>query len=107
MIRIGGKKIPRGILVMLASDACLPRLALLIAIGLRFHITGAVVEYLGSPYALTRFLVVVVTCLLALYYNDLYDSEVIGQRSEFYFRLFQALGIPCLALGTLYYFFPD
>ncbi len=107
MIRIGGQKIPRRILVLLASDACLTSLALLIAIGLRFHSTGAVVEYLDSPYALTRFLVVVVTCLLALYYNDLYDSEVIGQRSEFYFRLFQALGIACLALGTLYYFFPD
>src|SRR5581483_7861324 len=51
--------------------------------------------------------VVIAACLLALYYHDLYDPEVIGHRSELYVRLFQALGTACLGLALIYYFFPD
>ena len=106
MVKIGGQRIPVRTLVLLAADACLTSLALFIAISLRFLSSGNVRVYLQSSYTLPRFLVVIVTCLLALYYNDLYDSEVIGQRSELYVRLLQALGAACLGLATAYYFFP-
>src|SRR5215467_2852842 len=107
MIRIGGQRIPARTLVLLASDACLTGLALLLAIGLRFRSSGNVWTYLHSSLTFPRFLFVIVACLLALYYNDLYDSEVIRRRSELYVRLFQALGTACLALAIVYYFFPD
>ncbi len=107
MLKIGGQKIPARILVLLASDACLTILALLVSTGLRFHSVGPVLLYLRSPLTIPRFLVVIAACLLALYYHDLYDPEVIGHRSELYVRLFQALGTACLGLALIYYFFPD
>jgi sugar transferase (PEP-CTERM system associated) len=107
MIRIGGQRIPARILVLLASDACLTGFALLIAITLRFRSSGYVWSYLHSSLTIPRFLFVIVACLLSLYYNDLYDSEVIRRRSELYIRLFQGLGTACLALAIVYYFFPD
>jgi exopolysaccharide biosynthesis polyprenyl glycosylphosphotransferase len=107
MLRIGGQKIPARVLVLLASDACLTAFALLMAIGLRFHSIPTELVYLRSPFALPRFLVVITACVLALYYHDLYDAEVIGHRSELYVRLFQALGTACLGLAIIYYFFPD
>ena len=107
MIRIGGQRIPARILVLLASDACLTSIALLIAISLRFRSPAIVWQYLHSSLTFPRFLFVILACLLALYYNDLYDSDVIRRRSELYIRLFQALGTACLALAIVYYFFPD
>ena len=107
MLRIGGQRIPARILGLFAADALLTCLALLLATGLRFHSAGMVLLYLSSAYTVPRFLVVVLTCVLALYYNDLYDGAVIGQRFELYFRMFQALGGACIVLAILYYFFPD
>src|SRR5579883_3628140 len=71
MLKIGGQKIPARILVLLASDACLTILALLVSTGLRFHSVGPVLLYLRSPLTIPRFLVVIAACLLALYYHDL------------------------------------
>lgn len=107
MLRIGGQRIPTQILGLLAADALLTSVGLLIAIGLRFRNLATALQYLHSPNTVPRFLIVVLTCLLALYYNDLYDGEVICQRSELYFRLFRALGSACLAFAILYFFFPD
>jgi sugar transferase (PEP-CTERM system associated) len=107
VLRIGGQRIPAQIVGLLAADSFLTSFALLIAITVRFRNAESALHYLRSPYTVPRFLVVVLTYLLALYYNDLYNSEVIWQRSELYFRLFQALGSACLALAILYYFFPD
>jgi sugar transferase (PEP-CTERM system associated) len=107
VLRIGGQRIPTRILGALAADACATILALLVAIALRFHDPGTALAYLHSPYTLPRFLVVVLTCLLALYYSNLYSGEVINQGLELYFRLFQALGAACLGLGILYYFLPN
>ena len=106
MLRIGGQRIPSRIISLLAADMFLTCLALMMAISLRFHSVGKVTEYLDSSNTVPRFLVVVFTCLVALYYNDLYDTEVIARRSEMYIRLFQALGGACIALATLYFFLP-
>lgn len=107
MLKIGGQRIPAKILGLLAADAILTCLALVLAIGLRFRSGGMVFSYLHSPYVVPRFLIFVITCVLALYYNDLYDGAVIGRRFELYFRMFQALGAVCIVLAILYYFFPD
>jgi sugar transferase (PEP-CTERM system associated) len=107
MMRIGGQRIPARTLVLLASDMGLISFALFIAITLRFRSSGIVVSYLHSSFAVPRFLIVITACLLALYYNDLYDSEIIRQRAELYVRLFQALGTACVGLALIYYFFPE
>jgi sugar transferase (PEP-CTERM system associated) len=107
VLRIGGQRIPTRILGLVAADALLTCLALLLAIGLRFRSAGMVVLYLSSPYTVPRFLLVMLTCVLALYYNDLYDGAVIARGFELYFRLFQSFGAACIVLAILYYFFPD
>lgn len=107
MLRIGGQRIPARVLGLIAADAALTCIALVLAIGLRFRSAGMVLLYLRSPYTVPRFLVFALTCALALYYNDLYDGAVISRRFELYFRMFQALGGACIVLAILYYFFPD
>jgi sugar transferase (PEP-CTERM system associated) len=106
MIRIGGQRIPARTLILLAADACLTGIALTLAIILRFRSAGLTWHYLHTPLTVPRFLLVIAACLLALHYYDLYESEIIRRRSEFYVRLFQALGTACFGLAIVYYFFP-
>lgn len=79
--------------------------ATLIVVGL---MVAAMVRELYEPtgWMVTRFMIVVVVCLLSLYYNDLYDSQVLRQHSQLYVHLLQAFGISCAALALVYYLFP-
>jgi sugar transferase (PEP-CTERM system associated) len=107
MLRIGGQKVPVPTLLLLASDCVLICLGLLIAIAIRFHDLDADLHYLSSQQTLLRFLFVVTACVVALYYNDLYNSDVLSRRTELLVRLLQALGTTCLALAFIYYIDPD
>ncbi len=46
-------------------------------------------------------------CLLILYFYDLYDFTVMGNRRELMLRLVQALGIAWALLALLFYFVPE
>lgn len=46
-------------------------------------------------------------CLLILYFYDLYDFTVMGNRRELLLRLVQALGIAWALLALLFYFVPE
>ncbi len=45
-------------------------------------------------------------CLLILYFYDLYDFTVMGNRRELMLRLVQAIGIAWVVLALLFYFIP-
>jgi sugar transferase (PEP-CTERM system associated) len=45
-------------------------------------------------------------CLLILYFYDLYDFTVMGNRRELMLRLVQAIGIAWVILAILFYFIP-
>src|SRR6476660_8865147 len=45
-------------------------------------------------------------CEFALYYNDLYDVEVMKSRSRLLIGLLQALGVACIGLAMVYYIAP-
>ncbi len=107
MLRIGGQKVPQTTILMVASDALLIVVGLLVAIGLRFLDLRLALAYLRGPQTVFRFGVVLLFCLLALYYNDLYNPQVISRRTELFVRLLQALGIACLGLAIFYYFDPN
>jgi sugar transferase (PEP-CTERM system associated) len=107
MLKIGGQRVPRRTLWLLASDAVLIVISLLLAIALRFPSTRTFGSYLHSPHIVLRFLLVVGACSVSLYYGDLYNREVIARRFELFLRLLQALGTACVALAILYYFAPD
>src|SRR5262245_21900890 len=46
-------------------------------------------------------------CIVAFYYNDLYDLRVVRSFSEFATRLVQGLGVALLLLAGFYTLFPD
>jgi sugar transferase (PEP-CTERM system associated) len=66
----------------------------------------------GSAYELTekngwyKIGLAVCFCLLNLYFYDLYDYTVMGNRRELLLRLVQALGIAWVLLAFLFYFAP-
>ncbi len=104
MLRIGGQKIPTRTLLLIASDAFLIVAGLLVAIALRFHQDAhSFFSYIRGPQIPARFALVVIVCELALYYYDLFDSQVIARHSELLVRLLQALGSACLVLAIAYY----
>jgi sugar transferase (PEP-CTERM system associated) len=52
-------------------------------------------------------LLVAVVTQLWLYFSDLYDFRVIGDRRELFVRSLHALGATSLTLAAIYYWFPD
>ncbi len=104
MLKIGGQRIPTKTLVLLVSEA------LLIIFGLAFATACVLLRRVGSTPAaipVARFLVVVLICILALYFNDFYDLEIMKSKADSLMALLQALGIACIALSLIYYIAPD
>ena len=54
-----------------------------------------------------KVLFILFVCQGCLYFNDLYDTEVIKSRRELVIRLLQSLGACCLVLAGFYYIFPS
>jgi sugar transferase (PEP-CTERM system associated) len=107
MLKIGGQKIPMTTKVLVVGDACLIALGLCLAILIRLHDFHSVLHYLRLPDMPFRFGIVLVTCGISLYYNDLYASRVVNRRSELFVYLFQAVGTAWVILAILYYLIPD
>lgn len=107
MFRIGGQKIPTRTILHIVSDAVFIVMGLVLVTVVRFHDTAAIQNYLNSRITVARFGIVVFVCILALYYNDLYDSHVLRRHLEALIRLFQALGITFVTLGIVYYLYPQ
>src|SRR5215831_1246339 len=103
MLKIGGQKIPTKTLVLLTSESLLIVLGLALATAMRF--ASSHWEYAGGN-PVVRFLIVVLMCVFALYYNDLYDVEVMKSRSRLLIGLLQALGVACIGLAMIYYIAP-
>ena len=59
------------------------------------------VSFLGQAAALS------LCCIVAFYYNDLYDLRVVRSFAEFTTRLVQGLGVALLLLAGFYTLFPD
>src|SRR5688572_18010958 len=64
-------------------------------------------ELPASPWGLAaRVLLVAMVCLLAFYYNDLYNFEVPHDLGQLFRRLCRALGLSALVLAFGYLLFP-
>ena len=109
MIKIGGQRIPTTLVLLLAADSLLITGSLLLAIIIRFSVGdyGSVPAYLLARWTPYRFLLAIVVCDLALYFNDLYDFRLLTSKSEILGRLTQAYGVICLALATSYFIVPE
>jgi len=106
-MKIGGQRIPGKTLVLIASETALIGFGLLLATMVRFRDTDLFLQELHDPTVLVRYGLVIVICVLSLYYYDLYDLQIVSRRSALFVRLVQALGTACLFLAFLYYWYPD
>ncbi len=106
MLKIGGQRVPPKTVLMVVSDGVLISLGLLIAVAVRAAYSESLWAQLSLGGILARSALVVLVSELALYYNDLYNFQAVGRRSETFVQLLQALGIACLALGVFYYVSP-
>jgi sugar transferase (PEP-CTERM system associated) len=107
MLRIGGQKIPANASLLVVTDALLMAGGVALAAVVRFADGALIWHYLYSPLTAARFAVIAAVCILTFYYHDLYDWRVLRQHGELFIRLFQSLGLACLALAIVYYFDED
>ena len=63
-------------------------------------------SYLFDLMLVLRIALVTLVCQTALYYNDLYDFQVVSTLPEVSIRLLQSLGVTAIVLAFIYYFFP-
>ncbi len=98
------KFIPRTIWLILADTAIIYG-GIMLALYLRVGFSGSDYE-LNERNAWIKIGLATLLCLLILYFYDLYDYTVMGNRRELMLRLVQALGIAWALLALLFYFVP-
>ena len=107
MFRVGGQKVPSRTILFIASDAFFVILGLFLVTALRFHDISNINKYLRGHQTFLRFGLVVVVTVVGLYYNELYDAQVLRYRREAVVRLVQAIGLIFLVLAVVYYLDPE
>jgi sugar transferase (PEP-CTERM system associated) len=105
LIRLFHAYFPTRTFVLGISEWCLIALSFVAATILRLGTTDAVVM-LQYEQGLFKILVLSGAFLLCMYYFDLYDSSVLGNRREVLTRLIQVLGAVSLVLALAYYLYP-
>ncbi len=90
---------------LIFADSAIIYGGIILALYLRLSVVGA--EYqLNERNGWFKVALATVVCLLTLYFYDLYDFTVMGNRRELMLRLVQALGISWALLALLFYFVP-
>jgi len=105
LIRLFHAYFPTRTFVLGISEWCLIALSFVAATILRLGTTDAVVM-LQYEQGLFKILVLSGAFLLCMYYFELYDSSVLGNRREVLIRLIQVLGAVSLVLALAYYLYP-
>ena len=100
----GARFSPRIIWLILA-DAAIIYGGITLALYIRLGVSGS--EYqLNEKNGWMKIALATVVCLLSLYFYDLYEFTVLGNRRELMLRLIQAIGIAWAFLALLFYFIP-
>lgn len=100
----GTKFSPRTIWIALADTAIIYG-GIILALYLRLGFSGS--EYqLNQRNGWLKIVLATLICLLSLYFHDLYEFTVMGNRRELMLRLIQALGIAWVLLALLFYLVP-
>jgi sugar transferase (PEP-CTERM system associated) len=63
-------------------------------------------EGVDVPFLAVRVALITLICQVSLYYNDLYDLEVVNSRQELLIRILQSFGVACLVLFPVFWIFP-
>ncbi len=105
MIRLLNAYFPTRTLLLGISEACLVALAFVVAAIARLGVNDATLM-LGYEQGSYKILVISVVFITCMYYFDLYDSFILGNRREVLTRMIQVLGAVCILLAVLYYVYP-
>ena len=90
----------------MAADVLAVFFGILAALALRLGVDGAT-YHLEQQNGWTKIAFASFVWLVAMYFHDLYDYEVISGREEMMFRLIQSVGLSWVALTIIYFFVPD
>jgi sugar transferase (PEP-CTERM system associated) len=63
-------------------------------------------EGVDVPFFAVRVALITLICQVSMYYNDLYDLEVVNSRQELLIRVLQSFGVACLVLVPVFLIFP-
>ncbi len=106
MLKIGGQKVPGKMLLLIASDALLIAIGLVCSVALRFQSGPVILNYLRAPEASYRFALVIAISIIVLYYNDLYNFELMTRPHDLFTMMLQGYGTACVALAVVYFIVP-
>ncbi len=90
---------------LILADVAIIYGGIVLALYLRLGLSGSDYE-LNERNGWLKISVATLLCLLNLYFYDLYDYTVMGNRRELMLRLVQALGIAWALLAFLFYLVP-
>jgi len=103
MPKIGTHEVPARTLLLVGVDAIAIVISLLVATAVR---TPKPFPEMLQLSLWTKITMVTIVCGLSLYFNDLYDFQVVRQRDNLFVHTMQALGAACLMLALLFYVSP-
>src|SRR5882762_9033473 len=107
MIRIFNQYVSPKSVLLLFTESALIAVALACGLRLRFWNNSEEMNALiHFPDIAIQGLVIIIIFQLCFYSSDLYDLNVLRERSEQLICLGQSLGSACLVLGALYYLVP-
>src|SRR5271157_3299333 len=104
MPRIGSHEVPSRTLLLVGVDIFGVVLALLAAATVRLPVM--ILHDLHDGFFWLKILLVTSICWLSLYFNDLYDFQVVRRRTNLLVHVMQAIGASCLALALIYFLAP-
>jgi sugar transferase (PEP-CTERM system associated) len=105
MPRIGSHQVPARTLLLVGVDVFGIVAALLIADALR--LPGSVLKNFDNGFFWFKVALIATVCWLSLYFNDLYDFQVVRRRTNLLVHVMQAMGASCLALAFIYFMAPS
>ena len=105
MIRILAGGITRRSLLLVASETALIVGAIVLGTWIRLGSDETWILFaVENGYLKTTF--IAATCLLCLYFADLYNFRRVADRREMFVRLMNGLGAASIALAIIYFWFP-
>jgi sugar transferase (PEP-CTERM system associated) len=105
MIRLLNAYFPKRILFLGISEGCLVALAFVAATIARLGMTDASL-LLSYEQGFLKISVLSAAFIVCMYYFDLYDVSILGNRREVLTRLVQVLGTVSIVLACVYYVYP-
>jgi sugar transferase (PEP-CTERM system associated) len=105
LIRFLSNYFPARIVILGVSEACIVSLAFAAAAVARLGASDATAMF-SYQLGFAKIAVVSVAFVACMYYFDLYDSSILGNRREVVIRLVEVLGTVYAILASLYYLYP-